>query len=140
MEYRKFPQGYVLRLDPGEEIVDGLTRLARQEDIQLASVTGLGAANDVTVGIFNNAEKQFQARHCQGEYEIASLVGNITRKDGEPYLHLHITFGNPVTGEVYAGHLTSCTISATLELFLQAWDGQVGRAFSDTVGLNLLNF
>ena len=54
MEYRKFPQGYVLRLDPGEEIVDGLTRLARQEDIPLASVTGLGAATAVPVGIFTN--------------------------------------------------------------------------------------
>ena len=120
--------------------MDGLTRLARQEDIQLASVTGLGAANDVTVGIFNNTEKQFQARHCQGEYEIASLVGSITRKDGEPYLHLHITFGSPTTGEVYAGHLAKCVISATAELFVQTWDGQVGRRFSDRIGLNLLDF
>lgn len=140
MEYRKFSQGYVLRLDPGEEIVDGLTRLAEQENIQLASVTGLGAANDITVGIFNNAEKQFQARHCQGEYEIASLVGSITRKDGEPYLHLHITFGSPTTGEVYAGHLAKCVINATAELFVQTWDGQVGRKFSDRIGLNLLDF
>ena len=140
MEYRKFSQGYVLRLDPGEEIVDGLIRLAEQEKIQLASVTGLGAANDITVGIFNNAEKQFQARHCQGEYEIASLVGSITRKDGEPYLHLHITCGSPTTGEVYAGHLAKCVISATAELFVQTWDGQVGRRFSDRIGLNLLDF
>ena len=128
MEYRKFDQGYVLRLDPGEEVVSCLTRLVEQEQVQLGCVSALGAANDVTI------------RRCQGQFEISALVGNVTRKDGEPYLHLHITFGNPVTGEVYAGHLTSCTISATLELFLQVWDGQVGRAFSDTVGLNLLNF
>ena len=96
--------------------------------------------DSVTIGIFDTTEKQYHARRCQGQFEISALVGNVTRKDGEPYLHLHITFGNPVTGEVYAGHLTSCTISATLELFLQVWDGQVGRAFSDTVGLNLLNF
>ena len=128
MEYRKFDQGYVLRLDPGEEVVSCLTRLVEQEQVQLGCVSALGAANDVTIGIFDTTEKQYH------------LVGNVTRKDGEPYLHLHITFGNPVTGEVYAGHLTSCTISATLELFLQVWDGQVGRAFSDTVGLNLLNF
>ena len=45
-----------------------------------------------------------------------------------------------MTGEVHAGHLSSCTISATLELFLQVWDGRIGRKFSDAVGLNLLEF
>ena len=73
-------------------------------------------------------------------YEISALVGNVTRQKGRPYLHLHITIGSPVTGEVHAGHLSSCTISATLELFLQVWDGRIGRKFSDAVGLNLLEF
>lgn len=57
MEYRKFPQGYALRLDPGEEVVDCLTRLAEQENVQLGTVSALGAANDVTIGIFNTEEK-----------------------------------------------------------------------------------
>ena len=140
MEYRKFSQGYVLRLDPGEEIVASLTRLVEQEQVQLGSVTAIGAANDVTIVIFSTQEKQYHARRYQGDYEISALVGNVTRKEGEPYLHLHITIGNPVTGEVHAGHLTSATISATLELFLQVWDGQVGRKFSDQVGLNLFRF
>lgn len=140
MEYRKFSQGYVLRLDPGEEIVASLTRLVEQEQVQLGSVTAIGAANDVTIGIFSTQEKQYHARRYQEDYEISALVGNVTRKEGEPYLHLHITIGNPVTGEVHAGHLTSATISATLELFLQVWDGQVGREFSDQVGLNLFRF
>ena len=140
MEYRKFSQGYVLRLDLGEEIVASLTRLVEEEGIQLASVSALGAANDVTIGIFNTVEKQYYSHRYQEDYEISALVGNVTRKDGAPYLHLHITIGNPVTGEVHAGHLSSATISATLELFLQVWDGQVGRKFSETVGLNLLEF
>ena len=140
MEYRKFPQGYMLRLDPGEEIVSSLTRLVADENIQLASVSAIGAANDVTIGIFNTAEKQYYSQRYQGDYEISALVGSVTRKEGEPYLHLHITIGNPVTGQVHAGHLTSAVISATLELFLQVWDGQVGRKFSDRVGLNLFEF
>ena len=130
----------MLRLDPGEEIVASLTRLVEQEQVQLGSVTAIGAANDVTIGIFSTQEKQYHARRYQGDYEISALVGNVTRKEGAPYLHLHITIGNPVTGEVHAGHLTSATISATLELFLQVWDGQVGRKFSDQVGLNLFRF
>ncbi len=140
MEYRKFDQGYVLRLDPGEEIVASLTRLVEQENVRLGTVSALGAAGDVTIGIFNTAEKKYYSQRYQGDYEISALVGNVTRKEGEPYLHLHITIGNPVTGEVHAGHLTAATISATLELFLQVWDGQVGRKFSDTVGLNLFEF
>ena len=140
MEYRKFDQGYVLRLDPGEEVVSCLTQLVEREDVQLGTVSALGAAGDVTIGIFDTREKQYHSKRYQGDYEISALVGNVTRKEGEPYLHLHITIGNPVTGEVHAGHLSSAVISATLELFLQVWDGQVGRKFSDQVGLNLFEF
>ena len=140
MEYRKFPQGYVMRLDPGEEIVEQLTALAERENVRLGCVSALGAANDVTIGIFSTGEKQYYSRRYQGDFEISALVGSVTRMEGKPYLHLHITIGNPVTGEVHAGHLTSCTISATLELFLQVWDGQVDRQFSDQVGLNLFRF
>ena len=140
MEYRKFPQGYAMRLDPGEEVVACLTQLVDRENVRLGSVSALGAANDVTIGIFNTSEKKYYSRRYQGEYEISALVGNVTRQEGKPYLHLHITIGNPVTGEVHAGHVSSCTISATLELFLQVWEGELGRKFSDTVGLNLLDF
>ena len=84
MEYRKFPQGYVLRLDPGEEIVGSLTRLVEAEDIHLASVSALGAANDVTIGIFNTVEKQYYSHRYQGNYEISALVGNVTGRTGTP--------------------------------------------------------
>lgn len=140
MDYRRFDQGYVLRLDPGEEIVECLTHLVDQEQVQLATVSALGAANDVTIGIFDTVEKKYYSQRYQGDFEISALVGNVTRKDGAPYLHLHITIGNPVTGAVHAGHLSAAAVSATLELFLQVWDGRVGRKFSDTVGLNLLEF
>ena len=140
MEYRKFPQGYVVRLDPGEEVLQSLTRFVQQEQIRLGCISALGAANDVTIGIFDTQEKKFSSQRYQGVYEISALVGSVTQKDGEPYFHLHITIGNPVTGEVHAGHMASCTISATLELFLQVWDGCVGRKFSDSVGLNLFEF
>ena len=78
------------RLDPGEEIVGSLTRLVEQESIQLASVSALGAANDVTIGIFNTVEKKYYPSDTRGTMKFPALVGNVTRKEGEPYLHLHI--------------------------------------------------
>ena len=111
-----------------------------RENVRLGTVSALGAANDVTIGIFDTVEKKYYSQRYQGQYEISALVGNVTRQEGRPYLHLHITIGSPVTGEVHAGHLSACTISATLDLFLQVWDGEIGRKFSDAVGLNLLEF
>lgn len=133
-------EGYAIRLDPGDEVLTSLGDLARREDIRLASVSGLGAAGDITIGIFSTAEKQYAAKTYQGDYEIANLCGNLTRMDGEPYLHLHITIGNPTTGEVYAGHLSRAVISATSEIFLQVWSGEVGRKFNEKIGLNLFEF
>ena len=82
MEYRKFPQGYALRLDPGEEVVECLTRLVDREHVRLGTVSALGAANDVTIGIYDTAEKKYYSKRYQGQFEISALVGNVTRQEG----------------------------------------------------------
>lgn len=46
MEYRKFGDTYVLRLSPDEEILACLTRLAEEEHIALAEVSGIGALKE----------------------------------------------------------------------------------------------
>ena len=71
--------------------------------------------------------------------EITSLVGNVTRKDGEVYLHIHINFGDE-DGLVKGGHLVKSRISATSEIILRKIDGEVGRKLDEEIGLNLLNF
>ena len=50
MEYKRFGDTYLVRLEKGEEILTSLTRLAEKEDIHLASVSGLGAINSFTAG------------------------------------------------------------------------------------------
>ena len=49
--------------------------------LHLAQVSGIGAANDVTIGIFSTQEKRYHARRYQGDYEISALVGNVTRQE-----------------------------------------------------------
>lgn len=139
MEYRKFNDTYVIRLNKGEEVIESLKNLCRDEDIKLAEITGLGASDFVEIGVFNIYTKEYNTKVFEGMFEITSLVGNVTRKDGEVYLHIHINFGDE-EGLVKGGHLVKSKISATSEIILRKIDGEVGRNLDKEIGLNLLNF
>ena len=139
MEYRKFDNTYIVRMDPGEEILEQVKVLALREHIQLASIQALGAVNDFTVGVFMTDEKKYYANSFQGSYEIVSLTGTINTMDGEFYCHLHMSAGND-QGHVVGGHLNRAVISATCEMVVTVIPGSVDRAFSPEVGLNLFKF
>ena len=94
MDYRRFKDTIYLRLDPGEEIIEQIEKVAKKENIQLAQINGLGALNDFTTGVFDTVEKKFHPIHFEGAYEIVSLTGTVTRQDGEVYLHLHMAAGD----------------------------------------------
>lgn len=72
--------------------------------------------------------------------EIASCTGNVTRKDGEICLHLHMVVGDVAKGLICAGHLIRAIISLTGEFILRVIDGEVGREYSPGVGVNLFKF
>ena len=139
MEYRKFDNTYIVRMDPGEEILEQVKALALKERIQLASVQALGAINDFTVGVFKTDEKKYYANSFQGSYEIVSLTGTINTMDGEFYCHLHMSAGDD-QGHVVGGHLNRAVISVTCEMVVTVIPGTVDRAFSPEVGLNLFKF
>ena len=84
MEYRKFDTTFLVRLDPGEEICEQLLALAQKEGIRLAQISGLGAVNALTVGVFDTQTKEYHANSFEGPYEIVSLTGTLTTKDGTP--------------------------------------------------------
>ena len=141
MEYRRFGNKIVARIDKGEEICAKVLELAEREDIRLAGVYGLGASDDVTLGVFDTATKYYNKTvYNATDYEIGSVTGNLSRQGDKPYLHLHAVIGSPVMGECHAGHLNAATISATCELMIDVIDGEVGRKFSDEIGLNLYEF
>ena len=139
MEYRKFGDTYIVRMDRDEEILAQLKIFAEKEQVKLASVTALGAVKDFTIGVFDTSAKAYHSNRFQGVYEIVSLVGTINTKDGEFYAHLHMSAGD-TEGRVLGGHLNEAVISATCELVLEIMDGTVERRFDPETGLNLMEF
>mgnify|MGYP000416546689 FL=1 len=53
MEYKRFGNTVVVRMDKGEEIVEQVKQVALKENIKLAQVSALGATNDFEVGLFD---------------------------------------------------------------------------------------
>ena len=140
MEYRRFADTYVVRMDRGEEIVACLTQLCKAEGITLGSVEAIGAADYVVVGLYDVAQRQFQKRVFDEPLEITSLLGNISTKNGETYLHLHINLGREDM-TVIGGHLNECRLSGTCEMFVRRIEGCVERKLDEEVtGLNLYEF
>ena len=139
MEYRKFEDSYVVRLNKGEEVVASLKKLCEEECIRLGEITGIGASDFIEIGVYNVNTKEYNTKVFKGMFEITSLVGNTTMKEDDVYLHLHINFGDE-DGNVKGGHLVKAKISATSEIILRKIDGYVGRKLSDEIGLNLFDF
>ena len=138
MNYKRFDNKVVVRIDKGEEIVDALKTICKKLDIKLGSIVGIGATDKVTIGLLNTKTKKYQSKEFTGDHEIAPLFGNITLMNGEVYLHLHVTICN-VEHKALGGHLTSAVISATFEGIIDIIEGQVTREYNDEVGLNLLS-
>ena len=139
MDYRRFQDTLVVRMDRGEEIIGQLHVVAEKEDIRLASVEALGAVNDFTVGVYNVPEKKYCSNHFEGAFEIVSLTGTITTMDGKLYHHLHMSAGDD-KGAVFGGHLNSAVVSATCEMVIRVMDGTVEREADPEIGLNLFRF
>ena len=139
MQYRVFGDTYVVRLQRGEEVLACLRELCEKESISLGTVSAIGAVNHVVVGVYRVDEQKYVANTFDVVMELTSLMGNITEKDGEPYLHLHATFGD-LTGKVIGGHLNEAVVSATCELFVRKVEGHVGRRLDPETGLNIFDF
>lgn len=139
MEYKRFNNKIVARIDKGEEIISKLNEICAKENIKLASVSAIGASNDFTVGVFKTATKQYMPCHFKGDFEIVSLIGTVTTKDGNPYIHLHMS-ATDASDVMVGGHLTSATVSVTCEMVVDILDGTVERQLDDTIGINLLKF
>lgn len=139
MDYRRFGNTVVVRLDRDEEITEQVKAVAEKEKIQLASISALGSVNDFTVGVFDIEEKQFYPNHFTGTFEISSFFGTITTKDGAYYGHLHMNVGDK-EGNVHGGHLIKGIVAATCEMFITVLDGTVERKYVEAYETNILDF
>ena len=138
MKVKKIDNVYVLRLEIGDEITECIKRLCKDENIKAGTVQGIGASDCVDIGYYSLETMRYHTKVFKEQFEMVSLMGNISVKDDEPYLHLHASFSG-ADYSLIAGHLNSAVISITAEIFITAYNGVIDRTVSSETGLNIFD-
>ena len=123
-------------LQRDDDLLGSLRQVAREADIRSAALTGLGAIDGVQLAYWDSSAKVYERVDFEGDLEIGSLVGNITRFEGEAFVHAHVVVGGRDT-VAHTGHLMAARCGATVEIFLHDFGGAIHRAPDPNIGLNL---
>ena len=131
---------YILSIDNHQEIMEALAAFCREKGISAGEVTGIGAICEATFRFLDPATKQYVDRTFAEQMEVTCLTGNISRKDGKPYLHIHVTASRR-DYTCIGGHLLTARVNGACELYVEDYGLEgVGRRFDPETGLNLYDF
>ena len=127
---------YVLSLDNHVEISAALKAFCEERGIYAGTVYGLGAVNKAIFRYLNPETMKYVDKTFEEQMEITNLTGNISSKDGQVYLHLHITASRSDYSCI-GGHLLTAWINGACELIVEAFDATIGRRLDPDLGINL---
>ena len=139
MEARKSGRVHLVRLDKGEPVLASLHEYVGRRRIRGGSVVGLGAIEAAEIGYFDPQRKAYDRTTIPGARELLSLVGTISRLDGAPFVHAHVTLAGP-DHSVVGGHLFEARVAVTGEFVIDEAPIASARVLDDATGLKLLHF
>jgi len=127
------------KLPHGKDLLKSVTEVCEEKKIRTGSVQLIGAVKDATVGFYNQENKQYESLHFDQPLEIISSFGNVSIKDGNIFVHLHVTLSGK-TGSALGGHLMSPTEIFACEYSITELEGEeLVRKYDEVTGLYLWN-
>jgi len=135
----KLDRVIVARIHPNEDLIDEITKIARLHEIKGGLINVIGAFKKVTLGYFDLRSKDYEFKTLEEDVELWSAMGNLSRKDGEPIIHLHVMVGKK-DYSILGGHLGQPSIiSVTGEVYIYEVNQEIQRAQDPQFGLSLLD-
>ena len=134
MQSKQVDKTYFIFLEKDEPVMKTLTEFCRKNDIQNGEISGIGAVKNIEIGAFDPGSKSYIHKNFDKTHELISCIGNITLKDGEPFIHAHITFGDHDMN-VKGGHVFAMTVAVVGEFYIRNFDGAIHRELNGDIGL-----
>ena len=115
----------VIRFDIGEQFPETLAQWCENEKVEAAAiVAGIGMLENIEIGRYDG--KEYLTENIQPSSEILSLQGNVSMKEGKPFVHLHVSLADEDMS-ARGGHLFRGTVSMTVELVMLEFSSKFVR-------------
>lgn len=117
MHYADFSKGYVLKLEPGEELHETILDFVHQKRMPSAFYQGIGSLCNIELGFFSLTKNDYVKHVFEEHHELINACGNISVEGGKHFAHTHVVIGNEKC-ETFSGHFFKGTVTITAEIFL----------------------
>lgn len=124
----------IVRLDPGEEVLNALERLRAEYDIENGFLMGIGAVDRATLGHYDVEKQSYNEETFTGQFEVTSFTGNI----GPDKIHTHIQLGTD-SFECLGGHCSGARVSGTFEIVVFLGEKPLTHELDDRTGLDVFD-
>ncbi len=114
----------LVRLERGSDMLGSLNEAAAKLGIDAGTVQAIGAVSELVLGYFLQDEKRYVTMPFPEHLEIGSALGNVSMKDGAPFVHMHVTACRQ-DGSTVGGHLMEGTKAFLIEAYFRGLTGRV---------------
>ena len=144
MDYRIMNGICYARIDKGEEIIESLLGICREEGIKSAVFTGIGGCSRAELQTFIPEEGTFETETLQGMLELINITGNIVSDDDDKlfhHTHAVISYKHGAEHKMAAGQIKSVEVLYTAEIELRpVTGGVIRRKYDPETGTGFWNF
>ena len=129
MQYHALGSGrYVLRLDPGDDVLASIRQVASENEVAAGFVTGLGSTSQATLGFLDPETGEYAKRRFDEPMEVCNLTGtlSVSAEDGRIFVHLHAVLA-PRELIAYGGHVHEARTGAVMEVLLWSFPDKLER-------------
>ena len=124
-----------VRLARGDDLLEQLNAAAKELGFDAGTVQIVGAVERLAVAYYRQDTHEYERHEYDAPHEIAGGVGNVSLKDGAPFVHIHVT-GSGADGKAVAGHLVDGTRVYMIEAYFRSLGGPAPvRELEDEIGL-----
>ena len=125
------------RLFKDEYLLEKLQKIIEENNIKIGIIKGIGALQNLNFSYYIQNEKRYITKSITQPVEVLNLTGNISIKDGSPFIHCHITVADS-NGNAFGGHLAEKSKVFAFEYTIFVLEGEEKvRKFDEKTGLAL---